>query len=149
MGIFSSIKEKLFGKAAQETAVETASRETVTAETVKPVTADVSATSTTSKETVATPAENKATGAAPVDVAAIMDAAVKKNGQKLDWRRSIVDMMKALDLDSSLAARKELADELGYTGDKSDSATMNVWLHKALMKALAENGGKVPADLLD
>ncbi|MCJ8053658.1 DUF3597 domain-containing protein [Shinella curvata] len=149
MGIFSSIKEKLFGKAAQDAPVETASRETVTAEAVKPVTADVSATSTTSKESVATPAENKAAGAAPVDVAAIMDAAVKKNGQKLDWRRSIVDMMKALDLDSSLAARKELADELGYTGDKSDSATMNVWLHKALMKALAENGGKVPADLLD
>lgn len=149
MGIFSSIKEKLFGKAAQDAPVETASRETVTAEAVKPVTADVSATSTTSKESVATPAENKTAGAAPVDVAAIMDAAVKKNGQKLDWRRSIVDMMKALDLDSSLAARKELADELGYTGDKSDSATMNVWLHKALMKALAENGGKVPADLLD
>lgn len=149
MGIFSSIKEKLFGKAAQDAPVETASRETVTAETVKPVTADVSATSTTSKESVVTPSENKAAGAAPVDVAAIMDAAVKKNGQKLDWRRSIVDMMKALDLDSSLAARKELADELGYTGDKSDSATMNVWLHKALMKALAENGGKVPADLLD
>lgn len=149
MGIFNSIKEKLFGKAAQDAPVETASRETVTAEAVKPVTADVSATSTTSKESVVTPSENKAAGAAPVDVAAIMDAAVKKNGQKLDWRRSIVDMMKALDLDSSLAARKELADELGYTGDKSDSATMNVWLHKALMKALAENGGKVPADLLD
>jgi hypothetical protein len=78
-----------------------------------------------------------------------MDAAVKKNGQKLDWRRSIVDMMKALDLDSSLSARKELADELGYTGDKNDSATMNIWLHKALMKALADNGGKVPAELLD
>jgi hypothetical protein len=58
-------------------------------------------------------------------------------------------MMKALDLDSSLSARKELADELKYTGDKNDSAKMNVWLHKALMKALAENGGKVPAELLD
>ena len=94
-------------------------------------------------------ARKPAAASAPVDVAAIMDAAVKKNGQKLDWRRSIVDMMKALDLDSSLSARKELADELGYTGDKNDSATMNVWLHKALMKALAENGGKVPAELLD
>ena len=150
MGIFSSIKEKLFGKAAQDKPVETAAKETVTAGTAKPVTADVSATSTTSgKEAVATPADTKAATAAPVDVAAIMDAAVKKNGQKLDWRRSIVDTMKALDLDSSLSARKELADELGYTGDKNDSATMNVWLHKALMKALAENGGKVPADLLD
>ncbi|MGB3812323.1 MAG: DUF3597 domain-containing protein [Shinella sp.] len=149
MGIFSSIKEKLFGKAAQDTSAETAANETITAGSTKPVTADVSATPTTAgNDAAAKPAENKTAGAA-VDVAAIMDAAVKKNGQKLDWRRSIVDMMKALDLDSSLSARKELADELGYTGDKNDSATMNVWLHKALMKALAENGGKVPADLLD
>ena len=146
MGIFSSIKEKLFGKAAPEVAAA----QTITAEAVKPATADVSATATTAgSAAAATPAESKAAAAAPVDVAAVMDAAVKKNGQKLDWRRSIVDMMKALDLDSSLAARKELADELGYKGDKNDSATMNVWLHKALMKALAENGGKVPADLLD
>ena len=146
MGIFSSIKEKLFGKAEPEVAAA----ETITAEAVKPVTADVSATATASGgAAAATPAESKAAPAAAVDVAAIMDAAVKKNGQKLDWRRSIVDMMKALDLDSSLSARKELADELGYKGDKGDSATMNVWRHKALMKALAENGGKVPADLLD
>ncbi|MIL09513.1 DUF3597 domain-containing protein, partial [Salmonella enterica subsp. enterica] len=69
--------------------------------------------------------------------------------QKLEWRRSIVDLMKALDLDSSLANRKELAQELNYAGDTNDSATMNVWLHKALMKKLAENGGKVPADLAD
>lgn len=150
MGIFSSIKEKLFGKAEQEKPAETAASETITAGSAKPVTADVSA-ATAGNEAVTQPAENKtvASSGAPVDVAAIMDAAVKKNGQKLDWRRSIVDMMKALDLDSSLSARKELADELGYTGDKNDSATMNVWLHKALMKALAENGGKVPADLLD
>lgn len=147
MGIFSSIKEKLFGKAQP---VETASAETITAGGVKPVTADVSATAGSASTT--TQAEAKpaaATPSEPVDVAAVMDAAVKKNGQKLDWRHSIVDMMKALDLDSSLADRKELADELGYTGDKSDSATMNIWLHKALMKALAENGGKVPAELLD
>jgi hypothetical protein len=74
---------------------------------------------------------------------------VKSSGQKLDWRRSIVDLMKALDLDSSLSHRKELAKELNYTGDTNDSATMNVWLHKALMKKLAENGGKVPPDLAD
>ena len=77
-----------------------------------------------------------------------MEAAVKAKGQKLNWRTSIVDMMKALDLDSSLSARKELANELGYTGDTSDSATMNIWLHKALMKKLSENGGKVPSDLM-
>lgn len=90
-----------------------------------------------------------ATSAGQVDVAAVMDAAVRSNGQKLDWRRSIVDIMKALDLDSSLSARKELADELGFTGDKNDSAGMNIWLHKALMKALADDGGKVPDELLD
>ena len=150
MGIFSSIKEKLFGKKT-----EVASADPITTGSVKPVTADAGATASTAGGAAAsTPAENKTAGStaaagASVDVAAIMDEAVKKNGQKLDWRRSIVDMMKALDLDSSLSARKELADELGYTGDKNDSATMNVWLHKALMKALADNGGKVPAELLD
>lgn len=149
MGIFSSIKEKLFGKAAQGEPAKT-----ITAETVKPATADISAGSTptgnepVTSQQVGAEAASRAP-AEPVDVASIMDAAVKKNGQKLDWRRSIVDTMKALDLDSSLSARKELADELGYTGDKGDSAAMNIWLHKALMKALADNGGKVPAELLD
>jgi hypothetical protein len=149
MGIFSSIKEKLFGKAAHAEPAKT-----VTADAVKPATADVSAVSTTARsepvtsQPTAGETVSRAT-AEPVDVAAIMDAAVKKNGQKLDWRHSIVDTMKALDLDSSLSARKELADELGYTGDKGDSAAMNIWLHKALMKALADNGGKVPAELLD
>ncbi len=79
----------------------------------------------------------------------VLDAAVKKSGQKLDWRRSIVDLMKAVGMDASLTERKELAIELGYTGDKNDSATMNMFLHKALLKKLSENGGKVPADLLD
>jgi hypothetical protein len=79
----------------------------------------------------------------------ILDAAVKKNGQKLDWRHSIVDLMKAVGMDASLTERKELAAELGYAGDTNDSAKMNMWLHKALMKRLSENGGKVPADLLD
>ncbi|GAA4182947.1 DUF3597 domain-containing protein [Shinella granuli] len=146
MGIFSSIKEKLFGKAEEKPA------ETITAEAVKPATADVSATPTVSNEAVATSTASQpaaATPGQPVDVAAILDAAVAKNGQKLDWRHSIVDMMKALGMDASLKERKELADELGYTGDKNDSASMNIWLHKALLKALADNGGKVPADLLD
>ncbi len=69
------------------------------------------------------------------------------NKEKLDWRRSIVDLMKLLSLDSSLAARRELAEELHYSGDKNDSATMNIWLHKAVMQKLAENGGKVPEEL--
>jgi Domain of unknown function (DUF3597) len=72
-------------------------------------------------------------------------AAQKK--EKLDWRRSIVDLMKLLDLDSSLLARKQLAQELHYTGDTDDTAAMNIWLHKQVMRKLAENGGKVPDDL--
>lgn len=86
-------------------------------------------------------------GAQQVDVAAILNAKVAEKKVKLDWRHSIVDLMKLLDLDSSLAARKELAKELHYSGDTNDSATMNMWLHKQVMQKLAENGGKVPADL--
>jgi hypothetical protein len=82
-----------------------------------------------------------------VDVAPILDKLAASNKEKLDWRHSIVDLMKLLDLDSSLAARKTLADELRYSGDKNDSASMNIWLHKQVMTKLAENGGKVPADL--
>jgi Domain of unknown function (DUF3597) len=82
-----------------------------------------------------------------VDVAAIVDKAAAATGEKLAWRTSIVDLMKALNLDSSLAARKELAKELKYTGDTNDSATMNVWLHKQVMAKLAANGGKLPADI--
>ncbi len=82
-----------------------------------------------------------------VDVAAIVDKAAASKGEKLAWRTSIVDLMKALDLDSSLTARKQLASELKYTGDTNDSATMNVWLHKQIMAKLAANGGKLPADI--
>lgn len=84
-----------------------------------------------------------------VDMAPILDKAVKAKGEKLEWRTSIVDLMKALDIDSSLAARKELAKELNYTGDMNDSATMNIWLHKQVMAKVAANGGKVPGDLKD
>ena len=77
----------------------------------------------------------------------MLNGLAEKNPQTLDWRQSIVDLMKLLDLDSSLAARKQLAEELGYTGDTNDSASMNIWLHKQVMQKLAENGGKVPADL--
>ena len=83
----------------------------------------------------------------PVEVAPILDAAVKSKGEKLEWRTSIVDLMKALDIDSSLSARKELATELKYTGDMNDSATMNVWLHKEVVSKLAANGGKLPDDM--
>ena len=82
-----------------------------------------------------------------VDVAPILDKAVAAKGEKLAWRTSIVDLMKALDIDSSFTARKELAKELGYTGDSSDSASMNIWLHKQVMTKLAANGGKLPPEI--
>jgi len=82
-----------------------------------------------------------------VDVAPIVDKAAAAKHEKLEWRTSIVDLMKALDIDSSLAARKELAKELGYTGDTNDSASMNVWLHKQVMAKLAANGGKLPPEI--
>ena len=82
-----------------------------------------------------------------VDVAPILDKAVAAKKEKLEWRTSIVDLMKALDIDSSLAARKELASELGYTGDTHDSASMNVWLHKQVMAKLVANGGRLPPEI--
>jgi hypothetical protein len=88
-----------------------------------------------------------AASAEPVDVEAILTSLADQNSEKLNWRTSIVDLMKLLGLDSSLAARKQLAEELHYSGDTSDSASMNIWLHKQVMTKLAENGGKVPDDL--
>jgi Domain of unknown function (DUF3597) len=93
------------------------------------------------------PTAGGAASAPAVDVAAILDKAVAAQKEKLEWRTSIVDLMKALGLDSSLAARKELATELKYPGDTNDSAKMNVWLHQQMMKNLAANGGKLPADI--
>jgi hypothetical protein len=84
-----------------------------------------------------------------VDIEQVLDGMAAKNGQQLNWRTSIVDLMKLVGMDSTLQERKELADELGYTGDKGDSAAMNIWLHKQVMQRMAQNGGKVPANLLD
>lgn len=125
MGIFSSIKNAIFG-GEEEKAAPAAPAATPAA---------------------ATPAPAPAAPAAPVDVEALMEA--KNVGRNLNWRVSIVDLMALLDMDHSLAARKELATELGYTGELNGSAEMNIWLHKQVMKELAANGGKVPADLLD
>ena len=97
-----------------------------------------------------TPASSVATAAPPVvDVELVLETMAAGNQQKLDWRNSIVDLMKLVGIDSSLANRKALAQELGYTGDMNDSAKMNVWLHKEVMRRLAENGGHVPANLTD
>ncbi len=82
-----------------------------------------------------------------VNVAAVMDKLATQSKEKLDWHKSIVDLMKLLNLDSSFAARKRLAQELHYSGDMNDSASMNIWLHKQVMIKLAENGGQVPNEL--
>ncbi len=88
-----------------------------------------------------------ASAAPPVDVTKILDDLNAKQAQKLNWRTSIVDLMKLLQLDSSLSSRQALARELNYSGDMNDSASMNIWLHKQVMAKLAANGGKVPDDL--
>ena len=110
-----------------------------------------SASATPASGGAAAPASGGAApSAAPaqtVDVAPILDKAVAAKKEKLEWRTSIVDLMKALDIDSSLNARKDLAHELGYTGDTNDSATMNIWLHKQVMAKLAANGGKLPPEI--
>jgi hypothetical protein len=103
----------------------------------------------------AQPPSSATSGSAPtapvqskqVDVAAVLNQLNAKSQQKLNWQTSIVDLMKLVGMDSSLQHRKELAAELGYTGDTNDSAAMNIWLHKAVMQKLAVNGGKVPANL--
>lgn len=137
MGIFDSIKKAIFGEAKADTAATPGAA---------PIPGAVAPPSTTSPAST-----GSSTGEAmvSVDVTPILDKAVADSGQQLNWKTSIVDLMKALKIDSSLTARKELAHELGYTGSMDDSATMNTWLHKAVIKKLSENGGKVPANLLD
>jgi len=133
MGIFGKIMSAIFGSHAANAAP-------------LPPTAGGGSTGGASAGSGASaaPAGGAAAAPASVDVAAILDKAVAAQKEKLEWRTSIVDMMKALNLDSSLSARKELAKELNYTGDTNDSAKMNVWLHQQMMKNLAANGGKLP-----
>lgn len=165
MGFFDNIKSKIFGAPAVASAAAPANSPTPSAAPAGQTTSAPTATAASASVKVAQQAAidagmaaaNKsiaeavaanAAAAAKVDVAAVLDDAVAKSGQKLNWKTSIVDLLKALDIDSSLGARKELADELGYDGDKSDSATMNIWLHKQVLAKLAANGGKVPESLL-
>ncbi len=102
--------------------------------------------------TAAAPASTGAaagTAIAQVDVEAVLASMANQSSQKLNWRTSIVDLLKLLSLDSSFESRKELAKELHFAGDTNDSASMNIWLHRQVMNKLAANGGKVPADLKD
>ena len=131
MSVFGSIMSKIFGHASAAPASTAAAPGAGAAPAAAPG---------------AAPSAGGA--AAPsVDVDAVLTDLAAKSGQPSNWRTSIVDLMKLLDLDSSLENRKALAGELHFTGDTNDSATMNVWLHKQVMTKLAENGGKVPADL--
>jgi Domain of unknown function (DUF3597) len=131
MSVFGNIMSAIFGHSAAKT---------------QPATSGSPAGPTSSNPSsgmLAPSGGNQAT----VDVEAVLTKLASQNKEKLDWRRSVVDLMKLLSLDSSLGARKELAKELHYTGSTEDSAAMNVWLHKQVMIKLAENGGKVPDSL--
>ena len=145
MSIFGNIMSSIFGHANAQTpqaAPPLAGTTSTSAGAGSPPAASATTSATGSPKSAAGPAVEP-----HVDVEAVLTKLASKNKEKLDWRNSIVDLMKLLDLDSSLSARKELAKELNYTGDMNDSAGMNVWLHKQVMVKLAENGGKVPDSL--
>ena len=139
MSIFGNIMSKIFGGGNAQAAPASAGAPSQAPSSPSSAGATAAATGTSAT----------AGSGQGVDVEAVLKGLAAKSGQKLDYRRSIVDLMKLLDLDSSLTARKDLAKELHYTGDMNDSAAMNVWLHKQVMRKLAENGGKVPDDLKD
>ena len=143
MSIFGDIMSAIFGRSAK---AETPAAGTAAPSASAAPKASPAPSGTVTREGPA-PEGPKVEWSAPVDVAAVLDGLAKQNKQKLHWRTSIVDLMKLLDLDSSLAARKELANELNIHVGADGSAEENIALHKAVMKKLAENGGKVPADL--
>jgi hypothetical protein len=131
MGLLSTIISKVFGsKAATPTPTTPA----------KPAAAPVEIVAVA--EAVAVPVE-------PIDVTAYLDGLAAASKEKLAWKTSIVDLMKLVGMESSLSDRKELAKELNYTGDTSDSAAMNIWLHKQVLQQIAKHGGKLPPELLD
>jgi 3-oxoacyl-ACP reductase-like protein len=137
-----SVLDSLMGKILGHSAREEAAKENAAAAAARPAAPAAPA---------AAPAASASGTAAPpvVDVELVLETKAAGTSQKLDWRHSIVDLMKLVGMDSSLANRRALAQELGYTGDTNDTAAMNVWLHKQVLRKLSENGGRVPADLLD
>ena len=137
MSIFGKIKDAIFGRKAQAQPAPTSPQASPTGQGQGQAMPQIN----TPSQAPAQPVD--------VDVDAILAEAASQKGEKLNYKSSIVDLMKLLDLDSSLDNRKELATELGYTGDKDGSAEMNIWLHKAVMTKLEENGGKVSAELRD
>jgi hypothetical protein len=141
MSIFGQILSSILGSPAKEQPVPAQAPQLAGLVTSAPAKLQAGSPAQPAAVTPAQPA-------AAVDVAGVLDGLTKQaDDDDLDWRRSIVDLMKLLKLDSSLASRKRLAQELGFTGSMSDTAGMNVWLHKQVMTKLAEHGGKVPSDL--
>jgi Domain of unknown function (DUF3597) len=133
MSIFGTLKNAIFGHAPTQ------------ASSAPPVNATKQAAAQTPPPA---PSGAGISGQSGVDVEAVLEGLKAKNGDNLNWRTSIVDLMKLVGMDSSLQHRKDLAKELGYTGNTEDSGAMNIWLHKQVMARLAENGGKVPDSLL-
>jgi hypothetical protein len=165
MSLFTAIVDKLFGHSKAQAATPPAGAPPAGGAAAAPhspaeaLNKAAAAAATPFSAAPAAPAAAQAAAATPaasgadaavhgVDVTAILDGLVAKHHEKLDWRHSIVDLLKALDLDSSLTSRKELAKELKYSGSTDDSATMNVWLIKQVIAKIAANGGKVPPELL-
>jgi hypothetical protein len=136
MSIFSKIKDAIFGNKAE-------------ARPNAPSSAPSGRAPSASAGTAAPQPKPAPSASEPVDVEAVLQRMAADNKQQLNWRTSIVDLMKLVGMDSSQENRKALARELGYTGDPGDSAAMNIWLHKRVMKELAAHGGKVPANMLD
>ena len=136
MSIFNKIKDAIFGNKAQ-------------ARPNAPSAPPTGRAPSAGAGPAATQPKPAPAPAQPVDVEAVLKRMAADNKQQLNWQSSIVDLMKLLGMDSSLENRKELARELGYTGDTGDSAAMNIWLHKRVMKELAAHGGKVPPNMLD
>jgi hypothetical protein len=149
MSIFGKIWDRITDASKAAVGKDVSAKPTGTGATAAPGAAPVTNAAPTAGGTVAGGSMSAAAPSAPVDVVAIMTELDARNGSKSNWRHSIVDLMSLLGMENSLAERRALAQELGYTGDMSDTASMNIWLHKQVMKRMAENGGKVPADMLD
>lgn len=148
MGMFSNFMGRIFGKKESEETPQAAPAASATEGEVGS-TAEV-VTEVAEMEPKVARAAEEVVVARDFDVTAYLDGLTKASKEKgLDWRKSIVDMMKLVGIDSSLSARRELAEELGYEGDMKDSAKMNIWLHREMLQRIAANGGQLPADLLD
>ena len=141
MSIFSNIMNKIFGHH------DAAAAGAPAGQPAAPAGGTAAAPAAPATSTAASTPAPGAAPTQPVDVEAVLTQKQASHGEQLNWRTSIVDLMKLLGLDSSLSARKELASELHYSGNTEDSAAMNIWLHKQVMQKLADNGGKVPDDL--